>query len=108
MRFDKQTQSLHYFHSYAVQDRVNCSNLADIPPSIEPTAKDVISKVLPSDEGDSIIHDEFAILVARIMCKHMTFFQSSYADVVDWHIEHKFSKQMSQKSEVVNADKIKF
>ena len=106
MRSDKQTQSLHYFHSYAVQDRVSCSNLSDIPPSITSTADNVISKVLPSNEDDSIIHDEFAILVARIMCRHMSFFQSSYADVIDWHIEHKFSQQMSQKSEVVNPVKV--
>ena len=102
---DKQTQSLHYFHLYAVKNRVSCSNLADTPRSITPTAEDVISKVLPSSEDDTIIHDEFAILVARIMYKYMTFFQSSYADVINWHIEHKFSQQMSHKSEVVNADK---
>ena len=102
MRFDRQMQSLHYFHSYAVRDRVDCSNLADDPPSTTPTARDVISKVLPTDEDDTIIHDEFAILVARILCKHMTFFESSYADVVDWHIEHQFSKEMSQKSDVVS------
>ena len=104
MRFDKQTQSLHSFHSYAVRDRVDCSNLADDPLSTTPTVRDVISRVLPTDEDDAIIHDEFAILVARILCKHMTFFQSSYADVVDWHIEHQFLQEMSQKSDVVSID----
>ena len=67
MRFDKQTQSLHYFHSYAVRDRVDCSNLADDPLSTTPTVRDVISRVLPTDEDDAIIHDEFAILVARVL-----------------------------------------
>ena len=102
MRIDKQTQSLHYFQSYAMRDRVDCSNLSDDPPNSTPTVKDVISNILPTEEDDAIIHDEFAILVARILCKHMTFFQDSYADVVDWHIEHEFSQEMCRKSEVVS------
>ena len=67
MRSDTQSQSLHYFHSYAVKDRVSCSNLADTPPNITATAEDVISKVFLSSEDDTIIHDELAILVARII-----------------------------------------
>ena len=102
MRVDKQTQSLHYFHAYAVRDRIDASNLCDDPPSSTPTGQDVISTILPSEEDDANIHDEFAILVARIVCKHMTFFKNTYANVVDWHIEHKFSKEMSLKSEVVS------
>ena len=104
MRIDKQTQSLHYFHSYAVRDRVDCSRLSDDPNTSPNTAEEVIATVLPSDKDDAIVHDDFAILVARILCKHMSFFKETYADVVDWHIPHKFSKEMSQKSEVVNSD----
>ena len=102
MRVDKQTQSLHYFHSYAVKDRVDSSKLSDNHPRLAPSIEDVVSKVLPTEEDDEIIHDNFAVLVARMLCTHMTFFQTSYADVVDWHIEHEFSHEMSCKSEVVS------
>ena len=71
MRIDKQTQSLHYFHSYAVRDRVDCSHLSDEPKCSPTTAKDIIDTVLPTLEDDAIIHDVFAILVARILCKHI-------------------------------------
>lgn len=73
MQIWKQTQSLHYFHSYAVQDRVGCSNLSDDPKSSPATAKDDIDTVLPTVEDDAILHHDFAILVARILCKHMSF-----------------------------------
>ena len=85
-----------------MKDRVDCSNLSDVPPTNTPTPNAVLSQVLPSEEEDAIIHDNFAILVARILCTHMTFFKSSYADVVDWHIKHKFFNEMTQMSEVVS------
>ena len=102
---DKQTQSLHYFHSYAVKDRVDSSKLSDNHPSlvhVVPSTEDVVSKVLPTKKDDEIIRDYFTVLVARILCTEITYFKSSYADVVDWHIEHKFSDEMSHKSEVVS------
>ena len=35
-RLDRQTQSLHYFHSFAVRDRIDLSAYSDQPPSIPP------------------------------------------------------------------------
>lgn len=35
-RIDHQTQSLHYFHSFAVRDRVDLSAYSDQPPKIPP------------------------------------------------------------------------
>lgn len=99
---DRQTESLHFFHSYAVKDRVNLSNFSDNPPSNTPKPEDVISTVLPTEEDDAIIHDEFSILVARILCSHITYFKDTFADIVDRHIQHKYSQEMSQKSEVVS------
>ena len=103
MLIDKQAESLHYFHSYAIKDRIKISDVSDVSPSNTPTAELVISTVQPDDEDDALIHDEFAVLVSRILCKHMLFFKSNYADVVHWHIEHKYSREMSKKSDVVRT-----
>ena len=81
MRIDKQVESLHYFHSYAIKDRIKISDVSVISPSNTPTAEVVISTVQPDDEDDALIHVEFAVLVSRILCKHMPFFKSNYADV---------------------------
>ena len=35
-RLDRQTQSLHYFHSFAVRDRIDLSAYSDQPPAIPP------------------------------------------------------------------------
>ena len=83
---------------------MDCSHLSDAQKSSPTTAKDVIATVLPTDADDAIIQDDFAILVARILCKHMSFFKDTHTDIVDWHIPHEFSQEMSQKSEVVRRD----
>ena len=42
VRFDRQTKSLHYFHAYAVKDRVNFANESDSPP-VPPDTPDLLS-----------------------------------------------------------------
>ena len=61
-RHDRTTQSLHYFHSYAVLDRINIANLSDdLPSSIEISPE----KILPSADDVKKLLDEFEVLVAR-------------------------------------------
>ena len=75
MRFDNQTRSLHYFHSYGVRDRVNIDDYSDQfePPdhgSIE------LTHILPSQLDDSAMLNNFSILIARILKKYMPFSRS--------------------------------
>ena len=77
IRSDQQTLSVHYFHSYAIKDRVDISSLSDIPPINQPSISEVLSKVIPSARDDSIIHDEFAVLLARMLCSNMKYRISS-------------------------------
>ena len=67
-----------------------------------------MSKVFPSAHEESLIHDEFAILLARMLCSHMTYFKETFADVIDWHIQHRYSAEMSTKSEVVSGCNLLF
>ena len=61
-RLDRQTRSLHYFHSYSVLDRIDHSTLSDAKPSlglIDPEC------LLPSLEDSSALKHEFTVLVSR-------------------------------------------
>ena len=101
MRSDRQNESVHYFQSYAVKDRVNLTNVSDVAPTKIPTVSEVLEKVLPTDCDDAVVQDEFALLVARMMCDNMPCFKENFSDVVQCHIPHKYVQEMSSKSEVV-------
>ena len=102
IRADRQTQSIHYFHSYAVRDRIDMSGLSDIQPTSKPSMSEVISKILPTAHEESLIHDEFVILLAHMLCSNMKYFKWTFAGCIDWHIKHRHSPEMSRKSEVVS------
>lgn len=103
IRTDCQTQSVHYFHSYAVRDRIDLSSLSDIQLTNQPTTSEVVSKLLPTIHEESLIHDNFAVLLARMLCSNMKYFQWTFAGCIDWHITHRHSAEMSTKSEVVSG-----
>lgn len=55
-------QSLHFFHGYAVRDRVDLSKLSDKPP---PFSTPEPSVFLPSPDDLSCLREELEILVSR-------------------------------------------
>ena len=61
-RIGRSTQSLHYFHSYAVLDRVDFSGLSDEPPP--PSIVDPLS-FLPTDSDISVVERDMCILISR-------------------------------------------
>lgn len=97
---ESHTQSLHYFHSYAVKDRCDIEGLDD---SVSlPVVEDVdVTKLLPTNEDLKCLQKNINILIARTVMKHCTFFQEKIQSL-EHHIPHPFSKQMSQKSDVVS------
>lgn len=74
VQIDQQTQSIHYFNCYAVKGRIDLSSLSDALPRIQPSMSEVMCKVLPSAHEESVMHDDFAILLARMLCTHVTYF----------------------------------
>lgn len=61
-RHEHRTQSLHYFHSYAVKDRTNSTLLSDVPPNfIIPDPM----MFLPSQEDIDSMKEEFSVLLKR-------------------------------------------
>ena len=101
MTFDHQTKSLHYFHNYALKDRVDFSAHSSTPTIIHPLefCKD---KFLPSSEDQDAIENNMAILISRELVKYMPFFKQHFQSCIKWHIEHTFSSEMRQKSVVVS------
>ena len=59
MRSDYQSRSLHYFHTYAVKDRVDLSGISNILPVIDLT-KVQLSSILPSANEYQELCNNFA------------------------------------------------
>ena len=55
-------QSLHYFHGYAVQDRVNLSKYSDKTPPFTPPDTSIL---LPSETDLSLLKDDLIVLISR-------------------------------------------
>uniref|UniRef100_A0A1X7TRN2 DUF6589 domain-containing protein n=1 Tax=Amphimedon queenslandica TaxID=400682 RepID=A0A1X7TRN2_AMPQE len=95
-RMDYQTVSRHYFHCYAVRDRVNLNRASD---SLRDGVID-IQQLLPCDNDDLKMRKNFSVLITRILVKNFEPFKNQEHSVV-WHIPHKYSKEMERKSEIV-------
>ena len=59
---DRSTQSFHYFHVYAVLDRVDFSGLSDVVPGASTVYP---SSLVPSDADLSRVKQDMSILISR-------------------------------------------
>ncbi len=97
MRSDYQTHSLHCVHGYAVNDLVDFSEYSDVAP------KEVnVFDVIPTEEDYKLLKSDFSVLVSRAIVKFLPFFSSDYKDLSQSHIPHRYSMEISAKSEVVS------
>ena len=97
--------SLHYFHFYAVKDRIDFSDLREkaIPCDVADPLQLALS-LLPSPEDDMAIRRNICILISRILySNNLEYFKVAFDGVVEWHIEHPFYQEMSKKSDVVSS-----
>ena len=96
-------RSLHYFHSYAVFDRVNVSHLSQLKiSSCLPSPAMIAKSLLPSNLNDAAMKQNIAIHISRVLTEFLPFFKASFSDVVKKHIQHKYYPQMSKKSHIVS------
>lgn len=103
-RSDKTTVSLHYFHMYAIKNRVDFSQLSDEAKDSIGGIEDNSVQLMPSVSNDQTMRKNVAVLVSRVLVDHMDFFKLHFADEVCRHIKHKFHKEMSTKSSVVRKN----
>lgn len=100
---DKQSQMLNSFHIYGVKSRVTPPQPAQskIQPGYGELLCLTLDDILPTPDDKNQLIENYCVLFARAICEHIPFFKK-FADSVPDHIDHLYSKQMSQKSEVVN------
>ena len=95
---DSQGKSLHYFHYYALMDRIDLSTESDEPPS--ETVSLTIDDILPTEDDYTTILSNFATLASRVICEYIAGF-APFKHLVKQHIEHAHQKEMCQRSKVV-------
>ncbi len=103
MRSNKRNTSLHYFHVYAVKNRVDTSSLPEYLPQRQMDVNRMAVSILPTRGDDAELRKNISTIISRILVAHMAFFETSFDDVVSNHIEHEFYQEMSTKSTVVRV-----
>ena len=105
-RVDNHTQSFHFFHSYAVRDRIKLHNASDIAPPhlVTPVKQLPLKDLLPSVSDHQFLIHNFSILVSRVLVSELDYFRKTFGDVVINHISHEHSSEMQLQSEVVSAN----
>ena len=91
---ENRTQSLHYFHSYAVKDRIDIGDLSDTKPALDLTTLP-FTTFLPSEKD----------LEQLLYCTCSTNSSKVYPSILSFgkgHIPHRYLKEMSIKSDVVS------
>ena len=106
MRLDRRNKSLHYFHLYAVENRVDFASLSDELPDNSKITNlwSVAKSLLPTPADDEALKKNISTLISRVLCKHVKFFKLSCEDMVKQHLQHRFYEEMSSKSVVVSLE----
>lgn len=74
MRPDHKSKSLHYFHSYAVHDRINVDSFhAELAPSCLPSPDTVAKSLLPTPSDDYTLVQNVKILFSRVLTQTLPF-----------------------------------
>ncbi len=100
---DHRNQSLHYFHACAIQNRIDFSDYANVlPHGCQDSPERRALTLLPSEEDDKGLKHEVGVIVLQILTQYLSFFMITFDDIVQWHIPHKYSSEMSAKSVTVS------
>lgn len=102
MRLDHQSQSLNYFHAYAVWDRINLMSFSSAYPDRAQLCNPDVKELLPSTDDLKNILDNFCILIARCLQKYMPVLKQLTKKSLEKHIKHEYYDEMSKKSKVVS------
>ena len=97
---DHLNQSIHWTHQYAIRDNVADRTL-EATQRQKPVKEVQLSALLPDEATCMRLQKRWAVLVSRVLTTYLKKFQFLNKDVL-WHISHKYSTQMAQKSETVS------
>ena len=99
MTLDSQTKSYHYFHSYAVHDRVDLSSCSNEVPDIDVESLP-LTAFLPSFEDCKKLRENYITLASRVLVNHLDFLKP-LQHCVPKHIKHRYTAELKRKSVVV-------
>lgn len=94
-------QSIHWTHQFAILDKVQDPNL-DRKKAQKPTKEIQFVELLPNQEVQEHLLNNFAIIVSRIVTKYLKHFQALQNAAVR-HVPHQFKKEMATKSQTVSV-----
>lgn len=98
-----QNKSLHLFHLCAVRDRIDFSKLPNnhmVGCLNSPCNR--VKQLLPTVADYSALRKNFVIMLSRLL-NNMKFFKFSFDGIVQFHIDHRYSKEMATKSNIVSV-----
>ncbi len=95
LRLDHQNKSIHWFHLYALLDRISCLHLSDTPQKSLSSISNDVFLLAAKELGE--IRKSMGILISRVLVKHMEVFDKM-SSLVTWHIQHEHSEEMAKKS----------
>lgn len=97
---ERQNKMMLWALSYCVENRVPSTYLDN---DIRKHAVEIpIEKFLPSQDDSKEIRNRMSIIVARILVQEIPFFQRHFSECVPKHVRHRFWRESSKKSSVVN------
>ena len=99
---DKNNRSLHYFHLYAVADRVHADGNSDSS-SQKSLADFQLPEVLPTTEVQTQFVSDLVCLIPRVLVRYATPYKI-FAKSIVYHIPHPQQEAMSKKSEFVSIN----
>ena len=73
---DRQVQSLHYFHSFAIKDRISFSDLSDAKPDVNLAALPLKTFLLSEDDLEKL-KQNYTVLVSRVLTSTYQYFHTS-------------------------------
>ncbi|XP_062602465.1 uncharacterized protein LOC134264190 [Saccostrea cucullata] len=97
---ERQNKMLLWALSYCVENRIATCHMND---QIVTRAIDIpLEKFLPRQADFKEVRQRMTVIVARIIVQEIPFFKEHFMDCVPKHIRHKFWRESSKKSNVIN------
>jgi hypothetical protein len=97
---ENKNRSIHWTHQYAILNRVQDPSL-DNKHSQKPTTSIQFVEILPDQQVQANLLENFAVLISRVVTKYLKHFQP-LRDVVVHQIPHQYDKEMTTRSNIVS------
>ena len=98
---ERRDRDHHWFHLYAVRDRVTGVELPNDSPTAD-ISQLPLNTFLPSVQDCNSLRSEFGVFISRVITEKIPYLHTC-RDIVLQHIPHKYSTEMMRKSEIVSV-----